>query len=102
MDKEKLEYVSGISRFFEALWIERDTDGTIKQVYDWKYKPVEKEKLSNSFICISCKGGFTYKDELIEMEKKEVVEASVDRSFALQRRTGRNNFAKLEEYYKDH
>ena len=62
------ESVSGISRHHETMWIERDDDGSIKQVYDRELKPIDKVMLHRSFEIITCEDGFTYKGEFIRME----------------------------------
>lgn len=83
-EKNEFERVDGISRYYETLWIERDKEGKIKQVYDVNYNPVEKTELTRSFICVGAKGGFTYKGEFIEMSNS--VDAGKERAYELQRR----------------
>lgn len=68
MDKEKLERVDGISRPEESMWIERDKNGIIKQVYDLNYNPIEKHMLYRCFTIDTVDNGFFYKGEFIELE----------------------------------
>lgn len=84
MNKENLEYVQGLSRHLEMLWIERDNKGKIKHVYDVNYNQVPIQSLYKSFIMKVVDGGFTYLDEFIPME--EVREEQKYRSLDLQRK----------------
>lgn len=86
MDKSKLEYVQGLSRHLEMLWIERDDEGKIKHVYDIEYNQVPIQSLYKSFIMKVVDGGFTYRDEFIPMEN--VREEQKYRSLDLQRKKG--------------
>jgi hypothetical protein len=70
MNRENLERVDGISRFYEMLWIERDADGRIASVYDRENRQLPHTALHRSFITVACPGGFTYKGEFIPMENE--------------------------------
>ena len=83
MNKEKLEYVAGISRFHEMMWIDRE-NGKIKQLYDWEYNPIDTDLLYKSQISVVVKGGFTYKDEFIALDNVE--EISKKRALGHQRK----------------
>lgn len=65
MEKEKLERVSGIARHHEQMWIERDGEGRIKQVYDRDFQPIETRMLSRSFEIEARDDGFLYKGEFV-------------------------------------
>ncbi len=84
MNKNELEQVDGISRYHEAMWIERE-DGNIKQVYDWKYNKIETKKLYLSFISVIDKDGFIYKGEFISLNN--VNEIAKKRALGHQRHT---------------
>ena len=51
--EEDLERVSGIARYHERMWIERDEEGKIKQVYDLDLNPIDKKMLYLSFESIT-------------------------------------------------
>ena len=84
MDKNKLERVRGISRPHEQMWIERDPEGTIRQVYDREYLPIEKKMLYLSFESCVQDSGFTYLGEYVEFE--DIREYARKRSQGYQRR----------------
>ena len=64
-DRQNLEEVEGISRFYEALFIERTADGAIGQVYDRDLNPVDTVLLYRSFLIRSEMEGFFYKGEWV-------------------------------------
>ena len=66
MNKELLESVDGISRFHEQMYIERDEAGSIKQVYDYEYNPIDSKLLIASWFSIVSEKGFQYKNDFIE------------------------------------
>lgn len=68
IDLDKLESVSGISRFHEMLWIERDGEGMILRVYNREAQEVPKTELVKSFEVVAVEGGLTYKGEFVPME----------------------------------
>jgi hypothetical protein len=68
MNRENLERVEGISRFYEMLWIERDADRRIASVYDRENRQLPHTALHRSFITGACPGGFIYKGVLIPSE----------------------------------
>jgi len=82
--EEELERVSGISRYHERMWIERDEEGRIKQVYDLDLNPIDKTMLFRSFECSITDSGFSYKGEFIELENAR--EVARKRSQGYQRR----------------
>ncbi len=82
--EEELERVSGISRYHERMWIERDGEGKIKQVYDLELNPIDKTLLFRSFECTTLDDGFIYKGEFIELE--DAREVARKRSQGYQRR----------------
>lgn len=84
IDKNELEAVQGISRFYEMLWIRRDADGRIQTVYDNQLIEVDLTELHKSFITVACDGGFTYRGEFIPM--KDENSAFKKRALNLQRR----------------
>jgi hypothetical protein len=84
MDKENLELVQGISRFYEMLWIRRDSDGRIDKLYDREGNELPHQALHRSFITVACPGGFTYLGEFIAMDNEN--EAFKRRALHLQRR----------------
>ena len=89
LKEEELERVSGIARYHERMWIERDDDGKIKQVYDLNLKPIDKTMLHRSFESNTQEDGFTYKGEFIPLENSR--EIAKKRSQGYQRRnTGHN------------
>ncbi len=90
-----LEAVQGIIRHHETLWIERDEDGKIKQVYDVNKNPVDKTKLKLSFMIKVIDGGFTYLDEFISLES--IREDSKMISLSRQRR---HKWGHVKEYLK--
>ncbi|MDA3956252.1 hypothetical protein [Oceanispirochaeta sp.] len=84
MKEEDLERVSGVSRYHERMWIERDDQDKIKQVYDGELKPIETMMLYRSFECETQENGFLYKGEFIELENAR--EYARKRSQGYQRR----------------
>ena len=82
--EDELERVSGISRYHERMWIERDDSGKIKQVYDLDLNPIDKTMLCRSFECTTQENGFFYKGEFIELENAR--EVARKRSQGYQRR----------------
>jgi hypothetical protein len=68
MTEEDLERVSGVSRYHERMWIQRDESGKIKQVFDGDLKPIETMMLYRSFECETQENGFVYKGEFIPLE----------------------------------
>ena len=69
---ENLEYVSGISRFHEMMWIKRE-GGKIVALYDWKYNLIENTFLHRSSDSIVVEGGFTYKGEFIPLDDVNII-----------------------------
>lgn len=67
MDKKNLEYVNGISRFHEMMWIKRE-GGKIIALYDYEYNLIDNTFLHRSSDSIVIDGGFTYKGEFIPLE----------------------------------
>ncbi|MDC7231894.1 MAG: hypothetical protein PQJ58_01585 [Spirochaetales bacterium] len=68
LKEEDLERVSGIARYHERMWIQRDEEGKIKQVYDLNLNPIDKTLLHRSFESTTCEDGFIYKGEFIPMD----------------------------------
>lgn len=85
---DELESVSGISRFHEMLWIERDREGGIARVYNRSGEEVSKSELHKSFESLAVEGGLEYKGEFVPME--DAREKFKKRALRLQRRTGRH------------
>jgi len=81
------EEVEGISRFHERLFIERDGDGHIAQVYDGGGQPVEIVTLYRSFLIRSELDGFFYKKEWVPYPG--FAEIAKKRALGLQRGTYR-------------
>lgn len=90
MEKEKLERVVGISRYYERMWIERDKDGKIKQVYDVRYNPIEKHMLYRSFVTRNQENGFYYEGEFIKLENAR--EFAKKRAVGYQRKNKGHSF----------
>lgn len=67
MNKKILEYVEGLTKHHETMWIERE-EGKIKQLYDIDLNPIETTMLYKSFIVEFTNKGFSYKGEFIPME----------------------------------
>ena len=84
MKEEDLERVSGISRHHEQMWIKRNDQGKIEQVYDRELQPIDKKMLYRSFESHTEDRGFSYKGEFIEFE--EIREYARKRSQGYQRR----------------
>lgn len=82
MNKEKLERVSGISRFHEMMWIDR-IDGKIDKLYDYEYNLINKTFLHRSYESVVVEGGFEYKGEFIPLDN--VDEISKKRALGYQR-----------------
>jgi len=82
--EDDLERVSGISRYHERMWIERDEEGRIRQVYDLDLNPIDKTMLFRSFECSIMDDGFSYKGEFIPLENAR--EVARKRSQGYQRR----------------
>ena len=82
--EEDLEYVEGISRFHERMWIERDEDGSIKEVYNGDLEPIGKHMLYRCFTIETVENGFYYKGEFIELEN--AYEYARKRALGYQRR----------------
>ncbi len=81
---ENLERVEGIARFHERMWIKRDEDGLIEQVYDGDFQPLEKHMLYRSFLAETQDDGFLYKGEFIALENAR--EVARKRALGYQRR----------------
>ena len=64
-DKTKFEEVQGISRFYESMFLERDSHGKIAQVYDRDFKPIDTVMLYRSFLIRSEMDGFFYQGEWV-------------------------------------
>ncbi len=88
VDLDRLESVSGISRFHEMLWIERDGDGKIARLYNRQAEEVSLTELHKSFEAVAVDGGLTYKGEFIPMEDSRT--HFKKRALRLQRRTSRH------------
>jgi hypothetical protein len=91
MEKEnldKLESVSGISRFHEMLWIERDGEGLIARLFNRSGEEVPLTELHKSFEAVAQDGGLLYKGEFIPMEDSR--SHFKKRALRLQRRTSRH------------
>jgi hypothetical protein len=84
LKEDDLERVSGIARYHERMWIERDEDGNIKQVYDLDLNPIDKKMLYLSFESVTQDDGFTYKGEFIEFP--DIREYARKRAHGYQRR----------------
>ncbi|MBN2627037.1 MAG: hypothetical protein JXA95_10260 [Spirochaetales bacterium] len=87
-DLEQLETVSGISRFHEMLWIERDGEGKIARLFNRDAQEVPLSELHKSFEAVAVDGGLTYKGEFISM--KDSRKHFKKRALRLQRRTSRH------------
>ena len=81
---DELESVSGISRFHEMLWIERDGKGKIDRLFNRQKEEVPLSELHKSFEVVASDGGLTYKGEFIPME--DAREKLKKRALRLQRR----------------
>ena len=88
---DNLESVDGISRFYEQMYIERDEQGKIKQVYDNDLIPIEKVMLYRSFLIISQMDGFSYKGEWVDCKDFHII--AKKRALGLQRGTARSDRA---------
>jgi hypothetical protein len=88
VDLDKLESVSGISRFHEMLWIERDEEGKIGRLFNRQKEEVPLSELHKSFEVVAAEGGLTYKGEYIPMD--DAREKLKKRALRLQRRTNRH------------
>lgn len=62
-----MELVEGITENYLIMHIERNAEGSIEKVIGADGNEVEKQMLAHSFVASGCDGGFTYKDEFIEM-----------------------------------
>ena len=87
VDKAHLEEVQGISRFYEAMFIERNAVGKIKQVYDRDLNPIETVMLYRSFLIRSEMDGFFYQGEWVDSPNFH--EIAKKRALGLQRGTYR-------------
>lgn len=87
VDRSQLEEVEGISRFHEQLFIERDEEGHIRQVYDIDLNPVDTVMLYRSFLIRSEMDGFWYKKEWVPYPGFH--EIAKKRALGLQRGTHR-------------
>lgn len=67
MMKEDLEYVEGLTKAHEEMWIKRNDEGKIEQVFDIDLNPIDTTMLYRSFIVDFSKEGFMYRGEFIEM-----------------------------------
>jgi len=87
-DLDRLEAVSGISRFHEMLWIERDGEGKISRLYNRNAEEVSLTELHKSFEAVAVEGGLTYRGEFIPMT--DARKQFKKRALRLQRRTSRH------------
>jgi hypothetical protein len=85
IDKANLEEVQGISRFYETMFLERDAQGKIKQVYDRNLNPIDTVMLYRSFLIQSEMDGFFYLAEWIPYP--DFHEIAKKRALGLQRGT---------------
>ncbi|MDC7222793.1 MAG: hypothetical protein PQJ60_03565 [Spirochaetales bacterium] len=88
VDLDQLESVSGISRFHEMLWIERDGAGKIARLFNRQGEEVPLTELHKSFEAVAEDGGLTYKGEFIAMEDSRT--QFKKRALRLQRRNSRH------------
>ena len=87
VDRARLEEVQGISRFYEAMFIERGAEGTIQQVYDRDLNPIDTVMLYRSFLIRSEMDGFFYLEEWVPYPNLH--EIAKKRALGLQRGTYR-------------
>ncbi|MDC7219893.1 MAG: hypothetical protein PQJ59_08135 [Spirochaetales bacterium] len=85
---DDLESVSGISRFHEMLWIERNEEGKIGRLFNRQGEEVPLTELHKSFEAVAEDGGLTYKGEFIPMEDSRT--QFKKRALRLQRRNSRH------------
>ena len=62
-----MELVEGRTENYLIMYIVRNNDGSILKVVDSDGNEMEKQMIAHSFIASGCDGGFTYKNEFIEM-----------------------------------
>lgn len=88
-----MEEVEGISRLTEVMYLTRDSDGKIEQVFDVDKRPVCKTMLHKSFMIRVEKEGFYYKDEFIAMPN--ILEIMKKRALGYQRRRKGHDFSSI-------
>ena len=85
-----MEEVEGISRLSEVMYIKRNSEGKIEDVYDVDKNIIEKTALHKSFMVQVEKDGFYYKGEFIKMEN--VLDVMKTRALGYQRRRKGHSF----------